>query len=362
MNICPPEIEKALTLHPKVLDISVINGPGPECGKQVNAVGAEAGRRCRRLTMGAKVTACLAYACVLVVGPGAAQAEPQAPPVGPVQSNWWPAYAYSLANPTAIPVGVNDFGCAPSVAHPRPVVLVNGFLESMYVNWSLLGPQLTAAGYCVFGLNYGDVEGLPFHQIGPMRDSAAEVGAFVDQVLAATGAQEVDIVGHSEGGLVSLYYLNRLGGSDRVRTWVGIAPITNGASAYGVLTWIAANPPIAQGIGSVAPSMADGTAGSEFVQEASAGGWTRPGVEYTTIASRYDFVVQIAESQLPAGPNVSNIVIQDVCPTDLADHNTIVYDENVLQLARDALDPANSIPVKCNSVLPLIHQSPLPPG
>ncbi|NMN99200.1 lipase family alpha/beta hydrolase [Antrihabitans stalactiti] len=311
-----------------------------------------------RPTMRAKI-ACLTCACALLLGPVAAKAEPQASPVGPAQSNWWSAYAYSLSNPTAIPIGLNDFGCVPSAAHPRPVVLVNGFLESVYVNWSLFGPQLKAAGYCVFGLNYGEVEGLPIHQIGPMRDSAAEIGAFVDHVLAATGAQEVDIVGHSEGGLVSLYYLNRLDGSDRVGTWVGIAPTTNGASAYGLLTWIAANPPIAQGIGTFAPSMGDGTAGSKFVEEASLGGWTRTGVGYTTIASRYDLAVQVAESQLPAGPNVSNIVLQDVCPTDLADHTTIVYDENVLQLVRNALDPANSLPVKCNSVVPLIHQSPL---
>ena len=312
--------------------------------------------------MRAKVAVYWACAFVLTLGPVTAQAEPQAPPVGPVQSNWWPAYAYSLANPTAIPVGVNDFSCTPSAAHPRPVVLVNGILESMYVNWSLLGPQLKSVGYCVFGLNYGEVAGLPLHQIGPMRDSAAEIGVFVDRVIAATGAQEVDIVGHSEGGLVPLYFINQLGGSSRVATMVGIAPITNGVSLYGMLNWVAANPPISQGIESVIPVVTEGTAGSEFIRDTSAGGWTRPGVEYTTITSRSDLVVQVHESQLPAGPNVSNIVIQDLCPGDMADHNTVVYDENILQLVRNALDPANSAPVACNSVAPFIHQSPTPPN
>ena len=309
-----------------------------------------------------RVAAYLACVLVLIVGVGEAHAEPQASPTGPAQSNWWPAFAYSLANPTAIPIGLNDFSCTPSAAHPRPIVLVNGILESMYVNWSLLGPQLKADGYCVFGLNYGEVEGLPLHQIGPMRDSAAEVGAFVDRVLAATRAQKVDIVGHSEGGLVPLYFINQLGGAARVHSMVGIAPITNGVSAYGLLNWIAANPPIQQGIGSVIPVVTEGTAGSKFIEETGAGGWTRTGVEYTTITSRYDLVVQVAESQLPAGPTVSNIVIQDLCPADLADHNTVVYDENVLRLVRNALDPANSAPVACNSVIPFIHQSPVTPG
>ena len=71
-------------------------------------------------------------------------------------------------------------------------------------------PDLAAihdAGYCVFALNYGDVFG-----IAPMEDSAGQLATFVDGVLAATGAAKVDIVGHSEGGLMPRWYLRFLGG------------------------------------------------------------------------------------------------------------------------------------------------------
>ena len=306
-------------------------------------------------------TICAASAVVAISGSAFAQAQAPDPVEGPAQGNWSAAFAYSMLHPAAIPQGINDSSCKPSTAHPRPVVLVNGAFESMYVSWSLVAPQLKADGYCVFGLNYGDAEGLPLHQVGDLRESAREVGAYVDTVLAATGAAKVDLVGHSEGGLVPLYFINQLGGSDRVNAMVGLAPITHGISAYGLLNWVAANPAVRDAVGSLVPAAVDGTAGSNFVMETFAGGFTRAGVRYVTIASRTDLVVQVAESQLPAAPNVTNVVLQDVCRDDLADHNSLAYDENVLRLVRNALDPLASVAPECHSVLPFVHQSPTGP-
>lgn len=287
-------------------------------------------------------------ACLAPLNRAAATAEP----VGPGQANWSAALAYALSNPSAIPQGMDDFSCAPGSAHPNPVVLVNGAFESTYVNWSMLAPRLRAEGYCVFGLDYGNFGGL--HQAGPMRESAREIGAFVDRVRAATGAAKVDLVAHSEGGLVSLYFINQLDGADKVAIMVGLAPITNGISAYGLFTVIAANPGARDAVGAAIPAVADGTSGSAFVHATGIGGMTRPGVTYLTISSRTDLVVTVGESQLPPAPDVTDSVVQDICPFDSVDHNDISYDENVGQMVRNALDPAHALPVECRTVAPFL--------
>src|SRR5215467_12040178 len=51
--------------------------------------------------------------------------------------------------------GANNPNCKPTAAHPRPVVLVHATLSNQQQNWSTLGPQLMAQGYCVWALNYG---------------------------------------------------------------------------------------------------------------------------------------------------------------------------------------------------------------
>ena len=64
--------------------------------------------------------------------------------------------------------------------------------------------------------------------------SAGELNAFVDKVLAATGAAEVDLVGHSQGGMMPRYYLKFLGGAAEVHTLVGLSPSNHGTTLDGL--------------------------------------------------------------------------------------------------------------------------------
>ena len=98
--------------------------------------------------------------------------------------------------PATSPPGANDFTCRPSAAHPAPVVLVHGTFESATDNWLTVSPQIKAAGYCVFALDYGD------RGTGDIPTSAGELKRFVDAVLGATGARKVSLVGHSQGGMM----------------------------------------------------------------------------------------------------------------------------------------------------------------
>lgn len=49
-----------------------------------------------------------------------------------------------------------------------------------------------------------------------MEQSSQELGAFVDQVLAATGKSKVDLVGHSEGTVMPRYWMEFDGGAAKV--------------------------------------------------------------------------------------------------------------------------------------------------
>ncbi|MFX4639398.1 alpha/beta fold hydrolase, partial [Acinetobacter baumannii] len=90
-----------------------------------------------------------------------------------------------------------------------------------------------AAGYCVYALNYGannatKLSGNQMYGVGPIEAAAAELSAFVDRVLAATGKTQVDIVGHSQGGMMPRYYLQVLAGAPKVNHLIGIAPDSHG--------------------------------------------------------------------------------------------------------------------------------------
>src|SRR5262249_38022125 len=131
--------------------------------------------------------------------------------------------------------GWNDYSCHPSAAHPRPVVLVHGTFGNSVDNWVVLAPYLADRGYCVYSLDYGQLPGVPgINGLGPIDKSAGQLSDFVDNVLAATGAAKVDIVGHSQGGMMPRYYLKFLGGAQKVNALVGISPSSHGTTVDGI--------------------------------------------------------------------------------------------------------------------------------
>ncbi|MFF8846200.1 esterase/lipase family protein [Streptomyces sp. NPDC015127] len=248
--------------------------------------------------------------------------------------------------------GWNDYTCKPSAAHPRPVVLVHGTFGNSVDNWLALAPYLVKRGYCVFSLDYGQLPDVPFfHGLGPVDTSAEQLSAYVDRVLAATGATETDIVGHSQGGMMPRYYLKYLDGADKVNALVGIAPSNHGTTLGGLTKLLPYFPGAGDLLSEHTPALADQVAGSAFLTELNAGGDTVPGVRYTVIATRYDQVVTPYESQYLSGPNVRNVLLQDLCPVDLSEHVAIgVFDLIAYHEVANALDPAHAKPTTCASV------------
>ncbi|MFE3140177.1 esterase/lipase family protein [Streptomyces scopuliridis] len=249
--------------------------------------------------------------------------------------------------------GWNDYSCKPSSAHPRPVVLVHGTLANSVDNWLGLAPYLVNRGYCVFSLDYGQLPGVPFfHGLGPIDASAGQLATYVDKVLAATGAAKADVVGHSQGGMMPRYYLKFLGGAAKVNALVGIAPSNRGSTLLGLTQLLKYFPGAEDLLNEKTPALADQIAGSPFLAKLNEGGDTIPGVRYTVIATRYDEVVTPYRSQFLTGPDVRNVLLQDLCPVDISEHVAIgTIDRIAFHEVTNALDPARATPTTCSSVI-----------
>ena len=263
------------------------------------------------------------------------------------------------ADPGGAPPGANDFSCKPSAAHPSPVVLTHGLGANQTVNWQTFSPLLKNHGYCVLSLTYGlSGPALPIYQPGgvvPMELSAAELGAFVDRVLAATGASKVDILGHSEGTLMPSYYVKFLDGASKVDKYVSLTPLWDGTTLFGVshlydlATQLGLDPLINGALDPACGSCREFLHGSAFLANLHSGnGVFQPGVEYTNILTRYDEAVTPYTSGLGSGPNVHNIVLQDSCPLDFSEHGGLAADRNAAGHVLNALDPADATPVPCH--------------
>ncbi|MEU6977586.1 alpha/beta fold hydrolase [Streptomyces sp. NPDC046371] len=117
------------------------------------------------------------------------------------------------AGPAAGPGSTGSGPRAEGAAAGRPVVLLHGFVDNRSV-FVLLRRALARHGR-------DRVESFDYSPLtGDLRTAAELLGRRVAEIQARTGHAEVDLVGHSLGGLIARYYVQRLGGDARVRTLV----------------------------------------------------------------------------------------------------------------------------------------------
>ncbi|MFD5026532.1 esterase/lipase family protein [Streptomyces sp. NPDC058373] len=121
-----------------------------------------------------------------------------------------PRPAPPQAPPTELP--------RPPHAPLPPAVLLHGFADNRSV-FVLLRRALLRDGHAahprraVVSLNHSPLT-------CDLRAAAELFGRHVAEVRKRTGAARVDVVGHSLGGLIARYYVQRLGGDATVRTLV----------------------------------------------------------------------------------------------------------------------------------------------
>jgi triacylglycerol lipase len=102
-----------------------------------------------------------------------------------------------------------------------PVLLIHGYLATRG-SLHLLERRLTEMGHLVLTYRLGLVHA------GDICESAAKIAAKVESIAAQSHLDRMDIVGHSMGGLVGLYYVKRMGGRRRVRRLIMLGTPTSG--------------------------------------------------------------------------------------------------------------------------------------
>ncbi|OEV22738.1 lipase, partial [Streptomyces nanshensis] len=66
---------------------------------------------------------------------------------------------------------------------------------------------------------------------------------------------QVDIVGHSQGGMMPRYYLKFLGGAPKVNALVGIAPSNHGTTLSGLAALADQFPPVGDVVDEIGPAL-----------------------------------------------------------------------------------------------------------
>ncbi|MCD6287846.1 MAG: alpha/beta fold hydrolase, partial [Candidatus Hydrogenedentes bacterium] len=96
-----------------------------------------------------------------------------------------------------------------------PILLVPGF--------GAFAPCMGSLGHMLRSRGSGPVfEFQPGVMFAPIEEFANRLSARIDSILKSTGADRIDLVGHSMGGLVARYYIEQLGGDSKVRRCVTI--------------------------------------------------------------------------------------------------------------------------------------------
>lgn len=151
---------------------------------------------------------------------------------------------------------------------------------------------------------------------GDIRDFAQQVAEKVDAILSATHAGRINLVGHSMGGLIARYYIDRLGGAAKV----GVC-VTIGSPHHGTLL----------------SRLAPGTNGkqmcpeSEFLTDLNRLEHVNKGTRFVSIWSTFDNMCVPPTSSVLGG-NAENISL------DYMGHLTMICSPNVAKLVRDRLN------------------------
>lgn len=193
-----------------------------------------------------------------------------------------------------------------------PVLLIHGFLGtrgSMY----LLERRLVEDGFVVVSFNIGTLN------VRDIRRSAFMIHRKIERILAQTPSQKIDILGHSMGGLIGLYYVKKLGGHARVRKLVMMGTPLRG-------TWVALAGVMTLGLWSTSSWQL--LPRSRFLDELAQGPMA-PNVEVHTIAAARDWVVPLPTTRL-AGANATTVPLG---------HSSLVVSEEVYRRIVNTLRP-----------------------
>ncbi|MCT1635777.1 triacylglycerol lipase [Corynebacterium pseudodiphtheriticum] len=245
----------------------------------------------------------------------------------------------------------DDWSARPSSEKPWPIILIHGTVDTKGV-WQELGTELRADGWCVFAPDYGK------RGTAAMEESAVQLGAYIEAVRTITGAEQVILIGHSQGGLLARYWMRTSGQARYVKHLVSLGAPNHGTTMGGILSPLVTNNLTENIMHSLiqhwfGPVGFQQITGSEIFAVFNNGaddrdgdggarygsGELEDGVDYTCIASRQDTVVQPPETCFLNGPahQVRNVWVQDIIPRANVQHQDLPMNKHVRAIIRTGL-------------------------
>lgn len=234
----------------------------------------------------------------------------------------------------------DDWRARPTADHPWPVILLHGTCDTNGI-WEKLAWELRTDGWAVFAPEFGNRCTLP------VEESAEQIGAYIDAVLTITGARQVVLVGHSQGGVLARYWMRVFDGAPKVRHLVCLAAPNHGTTMGGMLSSVLTTR-IAESMMQSAVQSWFGPSGFQLITghpvltEINADGDVEEGVGYTCVATRYDAIIQPPDSCFlhsdDPDADITNLFVQDIAPKARVLHVDMPTDSRVRRIVRDALD------------------------
>jgi triacylglycerol lipase len=227
----------------------------------------------------------------------------------------WPGDA-----PYSVPVATLDRALACHGSHGRaePVLLVHGTGVTREQNWQWnYWNALEEAGFETCWVQ------LPDAALNDAQISAEYVARAVELINERTG-ERVDVLGHSQGGLVTRWSIKYFPSALFVDDYVGLASPNHGTTAADAST----------ADGQCFESCLQMRTTSDFVDALNRDDETPGPISYTSIYTLNDELVRPVESSRLEGG--TNIALQDVCPARPTEHVLMAADALTWDLAVDA--------------------------
>ena len=106
-----------------------------------------------------------------------------------------------------------------------PIVLAHGVLLKdvlCFRSFGRIEKQLKKSGHRIFSADHDG--------FGCIETNAIQLKAYIEKTLAETGAEKVNIIAHSKGGLDSLYMIDNLGMRDKIASLTFISTPHRGSA------------------------------------------------------------------------------------------------------------------------------------
>ena len=204
-----------------------------------------------------------------------------------------------------------------------PVIIVAGTFSPAIAN-EPLAARLRADGHTVH------IFELPALGTGDIRATARALNTFADGIRARYGASRVDLVGHSQGGLVARAYVKYEGGAAEVDSLISLGTPNYGTSIANIVAFFA----LGNCIGIVACNQM--AIGSSFLNDLNAGDDTIGNVRYTNLYTSFDELVRPVDNAR-MNDGATNVRVQSQCWARVIGHVSIALDGAVYSGIQDAL-------------------------